>query len=129
MRIQAMLREIPNTKQVAGEPPRKWYFSQDLDLVVWFDPAGVPCAFQLAYDKYKGEHSIAWHSERGYRHSIVDDGERQAGDFETPLLYANGPFKKDSVLEKFLKLSEELPSAVKDLVVKKLREFDGPIQH
>lgn len=122
-----MLRELPNTKQVEGELPRKWYFSHDLDLVVWFDPAGVPCAFQLAYDKYRGEHSISWHIEKGYRHYVVDDGESYAGCFETPFLYANGPFKRDAVLEKFLALSGELPSAVAELVAEKLSQFNGPI--
>jgi hypothetical protein len=124
-----MLRELPNTKQVEGEPLRKWYFSHDLDLVVWFDPAGVSCAFQLAYDKYRGEHSISWHFERGYCHYVVDDGERYAGCFETPLLYANGPFKRDAVLEKFHALSSDLPSDIAELVAEKLRGFNGPMHH
>jgi len=123
-----MLRELQNTKQVEGELPRKWYFSHDLDLVVWFDQAGFPCAFQLAYDKYKGEHSIAWHDERGYSHYAVDDGESRAGNFETPLLYANGPFKRDAVLEKFLGLSGELPLPVVEFVEEKLRKYNGTIQ-
>ena len=122
-----MLRELPNTKQVEGEPPRKWYFSHDLDLVVWFDPAGIPCAFQLAYNKYRGEHSISWHFERGYRHYVVDDGERHSGCFETPFLYANGPFNRDAVLERFLAQSGGLPVSVAELVAEKLREFSGPI--
>jgi len=119
-----MLVEIPNTKQVKGEPLRKWYFSKDLDLVVWFDSSGDPCAFQLAYDKHRGEHSITWKKESGYSHYRVDDGERQAGFFETPLLYVNGPFKKDAVLEKFLKESDELPVMVTNFVAEKLRTFD-----
>jgi hypothetical protein len=124
-----MLRELKNTKQVEGESPRKWYFSYELDLLVWFDQTGAPCAFQLAYDKYKGEHSIAWHAERGYSHYTVDDGERRAGDFETPLLYANGPFRKKAVLEKFLDLSGELPSPVTEFVAEKLRKYNGLIHH
>jgi len=123
-----MLVEIPNTKQVKGEPPRKWYFSKDLDLVVWFDTSGNPVAFQLAYDKHKGEHSITWKKESGYSHYRVDDGERQAGNFETPLLYVNGPFKKDAVLEKFLVESDKLPANVKNFVAGKLRAFDEPEQ-
>jgi hypothetical protein len=124
-----MLRELPNTKQVEGEPTRKWYFSNDLDLVVWFGQTGTPCAFQLAYDKFQGEHSIAWRAERGYSHYIVDDGERQAGDFETPLLYENGQFRRDAVLEKFLELSGELPLPVAKFLAEKLREFNGLAHH
>lgn len=122
-----MLRELPNTRQVEGEPPRKWFFSHLLDLVVWFDPTGIPCAFQLAYDKYNGEHSVSWHYERGYSHYAVDDGESKAGYSQTPFLYANGPFKKNAVLEQFLALSDELPPAIAELVEVKLREFNGPI--
>jgi hypothetical protein len=118
-----MLRELRNTKQVEGEPLRKWFFSHLLDLVVWFDPAGIPCAFQLAYDKYHGEHSISWHYEAGYSHYAVDDGESKPGYSETPFLYANGPFKKDAVLEQFLALSGELPLDIAELVEAKLREF------
>jgi hypothetical protein len=122
-----MLRELPNTKQVPGESMRKWYFCKELDLVVWFDLAGVPCAFQLAYDNYGDEHSISWHHERGYHHYVVDDGQRKGGSFETPLLYANGPFKRDEVLEKFLTLSDQLPPSITEVVVEKLREFNEPI--
>lgn len=122
-----MLRELPNTKQVEGELLKKWYFCNELDLVVWFGLTGAPCAFQLAYDKYDGEHSISWHHEIGYHHYAVDDGERKAGCFGTPLLYADGPFKRDAVLERFLALSSQLPHSVAVLVAEKLREFNVSI--
>ena len=122
-----MLRALRNTRQVKGEPRRKWFFSNDLDLVVWFDTEGMPCAFQLAYDKYKGEHSISWNAESGYRHYVVDDGEHSAMRSDTPFLYANGPFRKDAVLEKFLVQSGNLPHTIVQLVEEKLRGFDGPI--
>jgi hypothetical protein len=114
-----MLFELRNTRQIAGELPRKWYFSQDLDLVVWFDIAGVPCAFQLAY----GEQSISWHFEKGYKHYVVDN----SGWFATPLLREGGRFKKDKVIKQFIALSSELPLAVTELVANKLREFNESI--
>lgn len=125
--MTAMLREMPNTQQVAGEPRRIWYFCHDLDLVVWFDEDDAPCAFQLAYDKYRGEHSIAWDATKGYRHYRVDDGEGAGFSSQTPFLYANGPFQRDPVLEQFIALSAELPVAVVELVTGKLREFAGPL--
>lgn len=119
-----MLREIPNTQQVDGEPRRTWFFCHDLDLVVWFDAADAPCGFQLAYDKYRGEHSIEWNRDTGFRHYRVDDGEGDLGS-RTPFLHADGPFKRDSVLETFSALSGELPPAIAALVTAKLRDFDG----
>jgi hypothetical protein len=121
-----MLREIPNTRQIEGEPRRAWYFSHDLDLVVWFDAADAPCGFQLAYDKYRGEHSITWNRDTGFRHYMVDDGEKSALNSATPFLYADGPFPRDTVLERFVALSGELPPGIAAFVADRLRDFDGP---
>lgn len=120
-----MLRELPDTPQVPGEPPRRWFFCHEIDLVVWFDAVGGPCAFQLAYDKYGGERSIAWKAERGFRHFRVDDGEGGALSNDTPFLYADGPFPRDRVLDRFLALSAELPADIAGFVARKLREFGG----
>lgn len=106
-----MLRELLNTRQIKGELPRKWYFSEELDLVVWFNPAEIPCAFQLAYDKNSYEKSISWHFEKGYRHYVVNNSRW----FATPLLNEGGLFKKDKVLKQFLALSSELPLPVAEL--------------
>jgi len=118
-----MLRELLNTRQIKGELPRKWYFSEELDLVVWFNPAEIPCAFQLAYDKNSYEKSISWHFEKGYRHYVVNNSRW----FATPLLNEGGLFKKDKVLKQFLALSSELPLPVAELVSSRLQEFNGPI--
>jgi RimJ/RimL family protein N-acetyltransferase len=119
-----MLREISDVRQIEGEPRRAWYFCHEQDLVVWFDGEGVPCAFQLAYDKGVGEHSITWSRERGYRHWIVRDDGRNA----TPLLYPAGPFSKEIVLRSFLSLSAELPVPVVELVEDRLGRCDESCQ-
>ena len=116
---------MPKVKQVAGEPKRRWFFCHEIDLVVFEDGGGV-CGFQLAYDKQRNEHSIAWSRDRGFMHYVVDDGEPFAGVDETPFLYANGPFKRDRVLEQFLALATEVPADIAAFVAGKLREFDGP---
>lgn len=122
-----MLRELPNVKQVAGEPKRRWFFCHDIDLVVWEDEAGSICGFQLAYDKHRNEHSLFWSRDKGFTHYAVDDGEPMAGVNDTPFLYANGPFKRDRVLEQFLALAAELPSGISSFIEGKLREFNGAI--
>lgn len=120
-----MLREIPNVQQVAGEAKRRWFFCNDIDLVVWED-SGTICGFQLAYDKHRNEHSLSWDKERGYAHYVVDDGEPMAGVNNTPFLYADGPFRPDRVLDLFLTMSSEVPAEIVTFVVARLREFDRP---
>lgn len=118
-----MLRELPNVAQVAGEPQRRWFFCHELDLVVWED-AGAICGFQLAYDKQRNEHSFAWHRDKGFTHFVVDDGEPFAGVNRTPFLYADGPFCRNRVLDRFRALAAELPADITAFVAGKLAEFD-----
>jgi hypothetical protein len=122
----AVLRELPNTKQVPGEPKRRWYFCHDLDLVVWFDETETPIAFQLAYDKPHAEHSISWHFDHEFKHYVVDNGNPLGTGFQTPFLYVDGPFeaKRERVLGTFARLSAELPPPVVQFVSEKLREFN-----
>jgi hypothetical protein len=122
-----MLRELPNVQQVAGEPKRRWFFCHDIDLVVWEDEVGTICGFQLAYDKHRNEHSLSWNRDRGFAHYIVDDGEPFAGANNTPILYANGAFRRDYVLEQFLALASEVPPNITLFIEGKLHEFNGPI--
>jgi hypothetical protein len=117
-----MLREIRNTQQVLGESPRRWFFSHEQDLLVWFGKDGQPVAFQLAYGKYRDEHAIRWKAGRGFVHHRVDDGEGGALGKETPLLLPNGTFEAKGVLEQFLALSREVPQDIVEFVTARLRE-------
>ena len=116
-----MLQSLHNTRQIAGEPKRQWFMADDLDLVVWFEPDETICAFQLTYDRNTAEHALLWRVGSGYRHYEVNTKGRAV----TPLLYANGPFKRDAVLAQFLSLSGDMPEAVVAFIAEKLRDFDG----
>lgn len=122
-----MLKELRNVQQVKGEAKRRWFFCQDIDLVVWEDEDGSISGFQLAYDKHRNEHSFSWHKDRGFSHYVVDDGEPMAEVNATPFLYADGPFKRDRVLDLFLTMSSEVPANIVSFIEARLREFDGPL--
>ena len=118
-----MLREVRNTRQAHDEPPRRFFFSHEQDLWVWFGEDGAPVAFQLAYGKYRNEHAIRWKAGRGFVHQKVDDGE-SAGVLvkQAPMLLADGVFDAAAVLERFLELSAEMPWEIADFVAARLRE-------
>lgn len=117
-----MLREIENARQIDGEPPRRWFFSHEQDLLVWTGPDGKPAAFQLAYDKYTGEHAIRWKASSGFSHYVVDDGESGGVGKKAPLLYPDDAFDAAKVVNRFIELSAGMPRDIVDFVVERLRE-------
>jgi len=111
-----MLREIRDVRQIPGEPRRRWFFSHEQDLVVWFNEDGRPSAFQLAYGKYRDEHTIRWKEGQGFAHDRVDDGEGAALGNATPLLIPDGAFQARDVLEEFLERARDVPKEIVEFV-------------
>ncbi|MDB5867341.1 MAG: hypothetical protein JWO70_5147 [Betaproteobacteria bacterium] len=118
------LRELRDTRQVAGEPRRRWFSSADLDLIVWLDETGSVVGFQLCYDKSRGERALTWRAGRGYDHSAIDDGEGNPAQYKsTPILVADGHFDRERVAEIFLESSEDVPAPIRDAVADRLRHY------
>lgn len=113
-----MLREIRDVQQVPGEKRRRWFFSHEADLLVWFGEDDVPVAFQLAYGKYHDEHAIRWKAGKGFAHYRVDTGVYGR---ELPLLEPDGPFPAAKIIGDFRKLAVEIPPEIADFVCECLR--------
>src|SRR5712671_7091134 len=69
------LVEIIHVRQVPGDPRRRWFSSDDMDLIVWYDDSDALIGFQLCYDKLRSERALRWEPEVGYRHTAIDNGE------------------------------------------------------
>lgn len=117
-----LLREVPDTAQAEGELSRRWFFSHEQDLLVWFGPGGAPSAFQLAYGKYGNEHALRWKVDRGFEHYAVDDGEKGGLRKQAPLLEPDGRFPPSKVLQRFLELSAEIPKDIAEFIALRLQE-------
>lgn len=117
------MREVVPTRQVPGEPRRRWFASRELDLIVWYDDAGALRGFQLCYDKGRAEHALTWEPAAGLVHRAVDDGEASAGvrHKATPVLALDAPLDVDSLRERFTAGSAGLPREIVELVVGRLR--------
>lgn len=123
-----MLREIPNARQVPGEPHRRCFFSRRQDLWVWFGDDGTPVAFQLAYGKYRDEHAIRWKAGTNFVHERVDDGENTGVIKQAPILVHDGPFRASDLVRQFQAESGELPRDIADFVLARLRGSSvGPV--
>ena len=122
-----MLRELPDTTQVEGEPKRRWFNSPELDLIVWLSDDDKPVGFQLCYDKPHNERALTWHEDRGFDHSGVDDGEQTPAEHNrTPILVTDGLFDRDRVKRKFLEASAEVPEPIRKFVARTLDRYTGP---
>ena len=114
-----MLREALTERA----PNRRWFSDDDFDLIVWFDDATTIVAIQLCYDKSRTERAVTWSLQRGHEHFRVDAGEDSPLRNETPLFVADSPFRKDRIVEMFVRAGEALDPAIRSFVVARLLEF------
>lgn len=117
------LREFRNVRQIPGEPPRRWFTSQDMELVVWCDESAGPIGFQLCYKDGSSEYALTWKPDCGFSHKRIDDGEeRPAKHKATPILTADVPASANLISERFALVSARLPVEFAEFVGKELRE-------
>ena len=121
------MKEHLNVRQIPGESKRRWFHSENFDLIVWLSDDQGFSGFELCYDKQRSEHSIAWSKPRGFTHMAVDDGEQRPGKYKaSPVLVADGRFDAQRVYASFLTASTALPREVAIFVLKALRQYPGP---
>jgi hypothetical protein len=117
----AMLKEYTQVRQIPGERKRRWFSSAEFDLFVWLNNDGSIAGFELCYDKGHSEHSITWHSDTGFSHMAVDDGENRPGKYKaTPIHIADGYFDVKRVYTVFKSESQALPDEIANLVLQVL---------
>lgn len=117
----AMLKEIP-TRQVPGEPARRWFMSTQSDLIVWFGEDRSPSGFQFCYDKLGREHALTWTRRDGFSHLAVDTGPEGR---ETPFLVANGAFDPARIRRLFRDESAMVPREYAAFVEEKMSLLAG----
>jgi hypothetical protein len=120
----AQLQEYAQTRQIDGEPKRRWFSSSDLDLIVWYDESEKPFAFQLCYGKQESEHALTWQPGEGFEHTAVDSGEQRSLHHKgSPMLVPDGAFDRDRVSRMFDDSAAELPAPVFELVTSVLAAY------
>ena len=113
-----MLREIPNTKQIPGDPFRRWFCDETFDLIVWYSPEDAIIGFQLCYRDGQERKALTWFDGKGFSHDRIDDGEDGAASHMlAPILVPDGAFEQDRILALFERESKEIdPVAVRTVM-------------
>jgi hypothetical protein len=119
------LYEVARTKQVAGEPRRRWFASDALDLVVWFADDDSIAGFQLCYDKPRSERALTyWVVGDSLTHTAVDDGESDGLAYKaTPVLIRDGAPDPERILRSFLAESADVPMEIRSVVIGQLESL------
>jgi hypothetical protein len=120
----AMLREISDVGQPEGGRTRRWFQSDDEDLIVWYAADGAIYGFQLCYDRNGHERALTWTPEHGYSHNRIDAGEDRSFRYKgSPVLVADGRFDAALTMQRFLQISSAMPVEIRDFVSGKLIEY------
>jgi hypothetical protein len=119
-----MLAEIEKTRQIPGEPLRRWFSDEKIDLIVWYSSQGAIIGFQLCYREWPQERALTWLSGRGFAHNRIDDGERRPDRHKmTPILLPDGDFEKQPVLKSFERRSQTIDPSIARIVITAIRAY------
>ncbi len=122
------MHECPRVRQIPGEPRRRWFESEELDLIVRTSDSGEFIGFELCYDKTGHERSLSWGKSRGFCHMAVDSGEHFAADVNplrykaAPILIPDGACDVGRLYATFLAVSHSLPQDVSGFVLDALKQ-------
>jgi hypothetical protein len=118
-----MLQERPNVSQHRGEPRRRFFFDDYLQLYTWTDPQGRLVAFELAYDLWRDARAFRWQIERGMEHYRIDDGESRAFRKSVPILRPDRSHIDRRLRQEFLRRGVLLEPSVAAVVLWELDRF------
>lgn len=118
------MKERIGVRQIPGEFKRRWFASDEFDLIVWLSDDECLIAFELCYDKRGKERSIRWSNNGGFLHMAVDDGEQVLGKHkETPILIADGFFDSKQVHFKLTEVRHLLPDEIAEYVLTAIGQY------
>jgi len=115
-----MLREIKSVRQIPGEPPRRWFNGEEMDLIIWHEAEEI-ISFQLCYDKSTNEKAISWKQGLGLKHEDVNNDDVRDGPYKgSPVLTQNDTYDVEKIRCDFEKYAQAIPEDVKAFIISSL---------
>lgn len=118
------LREISDCRQIPGEPARRWFSSERMDLVVWVSETGAPVGFQLCYDKPYGEKAVTLRpGATRPQYMAVDTGEFSVMRHKaSPILVPDGAIDAGIIVHLFRQEAGQIPQEIVHFVTSALSQ-------
>jgi hypothetical protein len=117
-----MLREIKQVRQTPGQPFRRWFNDELLDLFVWHDEVGRINGFQLCFDKDTAERALTYSERDGYRLEDMQT-EESSLDMGSPVLGGVSTLPFPFLLAQFNERGASIDSRVFLYVMEKLEAY------
>ena len=116
------LAEVASVVQWPGEPRRRWFAAESMDLLLWVDEHGAPVGFQLGWRDGSRSHAITAREGQPLSHTAVDEGSRGGAKFgqSAILRSAVDDYDLSLIQPRFALASHALPSALRDYVLQQL---------
>lgn len=121
---KGVLEEIKNIKKYENEPFRKWFWSERLDLTVWYNNDDAIVGFQLCYGKGVEDKALTWDKDKGFTHDTVDEGDNPGGYKRTAILEPDGVFDKDKIINIYKEESVDIEEETAQFVMEKLNSYE-----
>ena len=118
-----MLREIIPVSQKSGEPKRRWFCCEIMDLFIWLNDQDEVVSYQLSYDKPHAEKALTWQQGQGFAHVSVDDGSRPGKYPASPLLSPEANFNAKKLLSLFKSNAGDMDSTIATFIVSSIENY------
>jgi len=118
----AALAEVRAVVQTPGEPPRRWFAAESLDVQFWLDDRGAPTGFQLAWRDGGMTRALTQQPGAALVVERVDEGSRHGqGMAQSAILQAfDEDYDLALLLPRFQAASAALPAALRRHVLEQL---------
>lgn len=70
---------------------RKWFSSDNEELIVWFSPQQKLRTFQLCLKSLNGEKVVSWNEDKGLTINMIDDGGDSPLSNKAPIFTSETP--------------------------------------
>jgi len=120
-----VLREISNVRQIPGDPPRRWFTDEAMDLYIWLDESDEVIGFQLTYDKPGSEKALTWKRGDNVMHTRVEEGSRPGKYPGSPILMIDGVVDVDYVLREFRERARDIAWGIVQCVISQISEMSS----
>lgn len=108
-----MFQELKNVRQIEGEGLRRWFVSDDLELILWYDENKKLEGFQICYDKLAGTRTITW------KMVTTTDGKSKS------IIISDGAYNKTRIYSLVERDSENLEETLRSFILKRLESHGG----
>jgi len=118
-----VLREITDVRQIPGDPRRRWFTDESMDLYAWLDEKDEIAGFQLTYGKPFDEKALTWKRGGIVLHTRVEEGASPGKYPGSPLLMPDGAVDADHVLREFKDRAKDIEWGIVECVTVQLSEL------